>query len=332
MPVGEVFMFISGRYKMGVEGQMKFSIIIPTFNEENEIFSTLTALTNIDYQNKEIIVVDDSSDNTSKIIEKYFGESVTLINPKQRKGRCEARNVGISRATGDILIILNADVLLPKDFISRIKVHYDQGFDSVTVMADVKNLSKCYARYVDALSLKKEQTGQYRERKITHKGIYWSEGFSVRRHMALKTNLFPTGYSVPIEAGEDVEFVNLLRNNQCKGMIDETLRVEHIAPDTLTEFWRIRKGRGAGTPQIRLFINKWSFQKVFFVLLAKCVLRCIFILLVVPIIVYNYQLTKYSSQRSITEVLKFCFCNVIELIAFMVGEIGSFTKILRQQK
>jgi len=311
---------------------MKFSIIIPTFNEESEIFSTLTALTNLEYQNKEIIVVDDSTDNTSKIIEKHFDESVILINPKQRKGRCEARNIGISRATGDILIILNADVLLPKDFISRIKVHYDQGFDSVTVMADVKYLNKCYARYFDALSSKKEKTGQYRERKTTHKGIYWSEGFSVRRNMALKTNLFPTGYSIPIEAGEDVEFVNLLRNNQCKGMIDETLRVEHIAPDTLTEFWRIRKGRGAGTPQIRLFINNWSFQKVFFVLLVKCILRYVFILLFMPLVVYNYRLTKYSSQRHMTEVLKFCFCNVIELTAFTVGEIGSFIKIFRKEK
>ena len=57
-------MSMNAHTKDSTESQMKFSIIIPTFNEEKEILSTLTALTNLEYDNKEIIVVDDSTDNT----------------------------------------------------------------------------------------------------------------------------------------------------------------------------------------------------------------------------------------------------------------------------
>ena len=317
---------------MELDEALKFSIVIPTYNEEKEIFATLAALEKLDYQNKEIIVIDDSTDNTSAIIRSRFSESVTLIKPTMRKGRCEARNIGIREATGDILIILNADVILPVDFIRKIKFHYEQGYDSVTVMADVKNQSSCYARYVDALSVKKEKLGIYNKRKITHQGLYWSEGFSVRRDLALKTKLFPSGHSVPIEAGEDVEFVNLLRTNGCIGKIDDKLRIEHIAPDNLLKFWIVRKGRGAGTPQIRLFINNWTYKKVFFIISAKLLIRFLLIVLLIPTISYGYRLSRYSKKKSFFEVVKFSFCAGIEQIAFTVGEFESYTKIIMKKK
>ena len=46
---------------------MKFSIVVPTYNEENDIAGTLDALTSLDYPDKEIIVVDDSTDSTPAI-------------------------------------------------------------------------------------------------------------------------------------------------------------------------------------------------------------------------------------------------------------------------
>jgi glycosyltransferase involved in cell wall biosynthesis len=47
---------------------MKFSIIIPTYNEERGIGATLEALLSLDYPDREIIVVDDSSDRTPEIV------------------------------------------------------------------------------------------------------------------------------------------------------------------------------------------------------------------------------------------------------------------------
>jgi hypothetical protein len=199
-------------------------------------------------------------------------------------------------------------------------------------MKNIENHKTMYARYVDALSLKKEKLGVYEKRKITHNGIYWSEGFSVRKELALKANLFPVGHSVPIEAGEDVEFVNSLRSNGSKGIIDLNLRIKHTAPDNFLEFWQIRKGRGAGTPQIRRFINKWSFEKIFFIIFSKFLLRMSKIILFIPIFIHCYKLSRYSSKTSFLEIWKFMWCFSFEQLAFSVGEFKSFYIIFTRRK
>lgn len=311
---------------------MRFSIVIPTYNEEKDIGNTLDCLLKLRYQGKEIVVVDDSNDNTPQIVSSYEGHGVKLIRPKVRKGRCEARNIGIRAAEGDVVIILNADVHLPEDFLDRIKLHYDKGYDSVTVFADVANMKTIYARYLDLLNQKKIVQGVYEQRKTTLNGIYWSEGFSVRKKIAMKTSLFPSGYVVPIEAGEDVYFADELRKIGCKGIIDDTIVINHVAPDNLTEYWYVRKGRGAGTAQIRRFINGWSYKKIFSVLVLKIVKRLLFFSTVIPMVYYNYDLASYGGRNRVIETFRLCWCWIIEQIAYSVGEFQSLKKILKKEK
>ena len=56
------------------------SIIIPTFNEEADIKDTLERLVGLSYKNKEIIVVDDSTDNTPGIVKDYGKFGVKLFH------------------------------------------------------------------------------------------------------------------------------------------------------------------------------------------------------------------------------------------------------------
>lgn len=311
---------------------MKFSIVIPTYNEEKDIGNTLDCILKLRYQSKEVVVVDDSTDDTPQIVSSYVARGVKLIRPEVRKGRCEARNIGIRAADGDVVVILNADVLLPEDFLNRIKLHYDNGYDSVTVFADVANMETIYARHIDLLHQKKVVQGVYEKRKTTLNGIYWSEGFSVRTEIAMKTSLFPSGYVVPIEAGEDVHFADKLRKIGCKGIIDDTIVISHVAPDNLNEYWFIRKGRGAGTAQIRRFINGWSYKKIFFVLVLKAVKRLLFFSTVIPMFLYNYDLASYGNKNRIMETFRLCWCWMIEQAAYSVGELQSIKKIFEKEK
>ena len=82
---------------------MKFSIIIPTYNEAADIAATLEALLGLDYGDKEIIVVDDSTDRTPEIVRRYVDRGVRLIHPGGG-GRCEARNLGIREAAGEVVV------------------------------------------------------------------------------------------------------------------------------------------------------------------------------------------------------------------------------------
>lgn len=89
------------------------SIIVPAYNEELVIKNTINSLLASDYENYEIIVVDDGSvDKTSEIIRDSFSdnERVRLFSAAAG-GKAAALNVGLRYAKGEIVIALDADTL-----------------------------------------------------------------------------------------------------------------------------------------------------------------------------------------------------------------------------
>lgn len=235
---------------------MKFSIIVPTYNEENDIKFTLDSLVALDYPNFEVFMVDDSTDATPDIIRSYADKGIQLIKPGGG-GRCEARNIGIKQATGDILIILNADVQLPRDFLHQIKKHYDNNkVDFLCVRSRALNDDRLFARYVDCVGLYEEENPPNKDWPM------WTEGFSCRKELALKTPLFPAGFPIAMYAGEDVVFAENLAKAGGKKYFDKNIVVTHIAPASYEEYWRIRKSRGRACSQYRRYIDKWSMKKI----------------------------------------------------------------------
>ena len=70
---------------------MKFSILVPAYNEEQSISSCLNSLISVVYDDKEIIVIDDAStDHTVQTVEKFLGKDVILVRrgKEWRKGCC----------------------------------------------------------------------------------------------------------------------------------------------------------------------------------------------------------------------------------------------------
>ena len=312
---------------------MKFSIIIPTYNEQKDIINTLNTISLQTYRNFEVIIVDDSSDNTYKVIKNYKKFPINLIKPQKRYGRSEARNIGLKNSTGDVCIILNADVLLPKFFIEKIKVYYDQGYEAVTVYSEVENLKNNYARYVGLHHYWKIKRNVYKKREKNLNSLWWCEGFSVKRSIAMKTSLFPSGFSMPIVAGEDVAFVNSLRKLKCRAIFDDTIAVKHKAPDTFKEFWSTRVGRGEGTPQIRSFIDKWSLKKIFIVITIKSLIRLIKFFSIIPMLIYSIRLAQFSNERYyMLEILILSRLWVIEQLAFSFGEFKCLFNLIFDRK
>jgi dolichol-phosphate mannosyltransferase len=101
---------------------MKLSIIIPAFNEEKTISEVLKKVKKVPLGKnitKEIIVVDDfSADKTSDILKGIKG--ISVYRHKENLGKGAAVATGISKASGDVLIIQDADLEYEPKYIPKL--------------------------------------------------------------------------------------------------------------------------------------------------------------------------------------------------------------------
>ncbi|NLT49995.1 MAG: glycosyltransferase [Ignavibacteria bacterium] len=104
---------------------MKYSIIIPTLNEEKLLPQLLNQLADKDLKKKydyEIIISDGKSTDNTVSIAKISADKVIIHNGIERQNIAAGRNRGSEVAEGDILIFFNGDILIskPTEFFERI--------------------------------------------------------------------------------------------------------------------------------------------------------------------------------------------------------------------
>ncbi|MAG59720.1 glycosyl transferase [Candidatus Woesebacteria bacterium] len=103
---------------------MKLSIIIPVYNEEKTVGKIIEKVKVVKLPqrvSREIIVVDDgSTDLTGKILKTIKG--IELLKHQENKGKGAAVRTGLARASGDVLLIQDADLEYdPKDYVKLLE-------------------------------------------------------------------------------------------------------------------------------------------------------------------------------------------------------------------
>jgi glycosyltransferase involved in cell wall biosynthesis len=103
------------------------SILIPAYNAEKWIKETIRSASEQTWPNKEIIIVDDGSTDSTLRIAKESESPLVKVITQENKGASAARNKALSIAQGDYIQWLDADDLLAPDKISQQLLHVDHG-------------------------------------------------------------------------------------------------------------------------------------------------------------------------------------------------------------
>ena len=123
------------------------SFVIPAYNTGEEISACIDSINSQNYQNIEIVVVDDgSSDDTFDVISRMAGEN-PRIRPfrKENGGAFEARLYGVSKSEGDWIMFSDADDTVPADAVTSLIRHASADVDLIEGRTNMNNrwLSRC---------------------------------------------------------------------------------------------------------------------------------------------------------------------------------------------
>ncbi|TCN56392.1 glycosyltransferase family 2 protein [Flavobacterium circumlabens] len=102
-----------------MENSKLVSIVIPCYNDKAYIEESVNSALNQSYENTEIIIVDDGSDEATKKILSGFNHVKIKLITQENKGLSAARNAGIANAQGEYILTLDADDFFENSFLEK---------------------------------------------------------------------------------------------------------------------------------------------------------------------------------------------------------------------
>lgn len=213
---------------------MKFSVIIPVYNRPDELSELLDSLTKQELKDFEVVVIEDgSSIDSFDIIEEFKAKLNLQYLVQANTGQGFARNKGMKLAKGDYFVILDSDVLLPKDYLAKLfggleKRQLDAFGGPDAAAQDFSALQKA----MDFAMTSFWTTGGIRG-KMKDPSKYQARGFNmgVSRHVFEVTG----GFADPNQ-GEDIEWSIRIKKAGFKLELVSEAFVYHKRKNTVLSF------------------------------------------------------------------------------------------------
>ena len=295
---------------------MFFSVICASKNEQNVIHLLIESFLQLNYKKKELIIIDDSTDNTKSVIQKYLiNENIKLIHGLNQ-GCCEARNRGILKSKGDVIIFMTADSFFKENFISEILPYYKNGFDAVMVNSLVSNRDNIWADFIQS----------YHEEKIQNNKNYsplTTQGYSVKKKSAMEVGLIDHGIFKP-NICRDWTLIKKMDNKKYKKYFSKKIMCNHIAPDTFQEFSKTHFVRGQISAGYNIKFRKRNLFFMIFVSFIKLLKYIINNILLLKSPLKIYRSIKFSKIKSNNLFFKFLYLDLIKNCYFVYGEIKTY--------
>ena len=179
----------------------KISVVIPVYNKEKYVKETLQSVLNQDFNDFEIIIVDDGSTDKSLDIIKQFSASKIKIIRQENQGVAIARNTGVAAANAEIVAFLDADDLWLPNHLAEID-KLSQDFPDAGFYATAYKLKFNGYQYTVSFPFQDKylQLKPY-YRYDKGQALFYISNFAIKKDIFMAEKGFKTG----IDA-EDTEF------------------------------------------------------------------------------------------------------------------------------
>lgn len=200
------------------------SIIVPFFNEEksisdffNSLYTTINKLHK--YQFEIICINDGSTDNTLSLLKNEFNyhKNINILSFSKNYGHEAAINAGINNCSGDVAIIMDADLQDPPELIPSLLKKYEKGYDVVNVKRISRNNDSFFKRITAKLFYKMMRRLAYKikiEENVNNFRLISKRVITVIKNLTEKNKIFR--FEIPF-AGFKTTYVEMVRPKRIGG-------------------------------------------------------------------------------------------------------------------
>ena len=207
------------------------TILIPAFNEESVIVDTVSAALSTDYPKFDVLVIDDGSkDRTAELVREHFGHDPRVhLLMQVNRGKPSALNHGLSEATGEIIVTIDADTIVDSEAVGRLVRHFaDPKIGAVAGNVKVMNRNRWITRW-QALEYITSQNLEKRAFDLLNCIPVVPGAAGAWRASLLKTSGGFSGDTV----AEDTDLTLTIRRNGWKILYDEDAIGRTEVPETV---------------------------------------------------------------------------------------------------
>lgn len=215
---------------------MKYSIIVPVFNRPDEVNELLESLTHQTVKDFEVVIVEDGSQTPCKdVCEQYKDMMDIHYYYKENSGPGQSRNYGAERASGEYLLILDSDVVLPENYLKAVSDELSR--EPADAFGGPDKAHSSFTDTQKAISYSMTSfftTGGIRGGKKKMDKFYpRSFNMGIRRDVYLKLNGFSN-----MRFGEDIDFSIRIFKADCRCHLFPEAWVWHKRRTDFRKFFR----------------------------------------------------------------------------------------------
>lgn len=245
----------------------RVSIVIPAYNEENQIRTCLQSIAAQTVQPFEVIIVDNNSADKTVAEAKKFPFVKVIKEP--RKGSVFASTAGLNYAEGEIIARIDADTHLAPDWVEVVSDYFVEHKEIAAITG------KCYFRdfpFRRAVSAIHASGYHYLQKLIAGSEVLWGSNMAIRRDAWLKVR---SDCQLRPDVDEDIDLSIHLKNRH--------LRARRILEAHATV--SLRRG-DIGPVGIVRYLKTWPknylVNKEYFRAAVICLFTIVFLVLVLP--------------------------------------------------